>query len=132
MKLIIALVFGLSSIALASEKAYDLKIELTMNGQKVSSPRLIVKSGETGSVTQEQGADKIFMDVVAIPSAPVEGKPVVQMNFVVGKINADGSKTVLSTPKLLTHENSPAQIFQKDQSGKDLLSLSVVPTSVSL
>lgn len=116
----------IGSPAFASTIGYDLKVELSMNGKHVSSPRLITREGETASITQESNGKKIFMDVIAMEE-PTDNQQGILMSFVVGTISAMGEKKIVSTPKIITLENEEAQITVGQQ-GQEELSLSIVAT----
>ena len=49
---VIALLF-LSGSIFGATKAYDLKMELSLDGKKMASPRMIVEAGKSGTITQE-------------------------------------------------------------------------------
>ncbi len=123
--------FLVGSTVLASTNAYDLKIELSMNGKYVSSPRLITEEGKQASITQESEGKKIFIDVIATEK-PTGSKQAILMKFVIGTISATGEKKIVSTPKIITLENKKAEITIGDQPGKEDLSLSVVATRKTL
>jgi len=57
----------LGTAAMASFAGYDLKMDLSLNGKHVSSSRIIVKSGEMGSITQktEPSDTANFIEVIA-------------------------------------------------------------------
>lgn len=97
------------SPALAKSNAYDLKMELSLNGKHVSSPRILTKEGESASVTQEANGEKVFLDVIATEK-PTNNKPGILLKFVVGTVSATGEKTTVSTPQIIALENEKAQI----------------------
>ncbi len=53
--------FLVSSSVLASTNAYDLKLELSMNGKHISSPRIITEEGKLASITQESDGKKMYI-----------------------------------------------------------------------
>jgi hypothetical protein len=119
------------SSAFASTNGYDLKMELSMNGKHVSSPRVITKEGETASITQDSNGEKIFMDVIATEK-PTDNKQAILMKFVVGTISATGEKKIVSTPQIIALENQKAEIKVGNQPGKEDLALSVIATRKAL
>lgn len=128
MLIVLSLLIGPSAFA---ANGYDLKMELLMNGKKVSSSRIIVREGEIGSITQETSTEKTFIEVVA-KEGEVQNHKGIMMNFVVGYIDQDGKRTIVSRPQILTKENETAQITMGEENGKDTISLSVVAQRKSL
>ena len=113
-------------IPTALEKAYDLQMELTIDGKHVSSPRVLVKPGETASVTQQSETDNSFIEVVATEGT-LQNHSGILMKFVVGTIDKDGKRTIVSHPEILAKENEPATITVGQKNGSpEELSLSVV------
>ena len=111
--------------AAAAEKTYDIKIDLSLNKKKISTSRLIVKEGEGGSVTQDTAAGKSFVEVVAMEGV-AENKKAVMMNFIVGMINENGVRTIVSRPQILVAENELAEVIVGDQNNKEVMSMAVV------
>lgn len=127
--LIIALALSFSPTLFAANSApttgYDLKMELSMNGKVVSTPRLIVRSGQTGSITEDSATRKTFVEVTAMEGSVQNHKGII-MNFVVGVIGKDGKRTVLSRPNILAKENEKAEIEVSDKESGETLALSVI------
>lgn len=123
-KMLIVLSLLIGSSVFASNR-YDLKMELSLNGKKASSPRIIVREGEIGSLTQGSSTENTLIEVVA-KEIEIQNHKRIMMNFVVGYIGQDGKKTILSKPQILTKENETAQITVSDDNGKETMSLSVV------
>lgn len=126
-KLMALICFLVGSSALANTNAYELKMELSMNGKHVSSPRLITEEGKQASITQESDGKKMFIDVIATEKE-TDNKQAILMKFVIGTISATGKKTIVSTPQIISLENLKAEITIGDQPGKEDLSLAVVAT----
>ncbi len=61
--------------------------------KKISSPRIIVREGETGKITQETSTEKTFIEVVA-KEGEIQNHKGIMMNFVVGYIGQDGNRTI--------------------------------------
>lgn len=120
----LALFLFMGSSAFAATKGYDLKMDLSMNGKKVSSPRMIVQEGVAGTIEQETSTEKTFIEVVATEGTVKNNKGIL-MKFTVGYIEKDGTRTIVSKPQILAKENETAQITVGDNKGKDL-SLSVI------
>ena len=117
------------SSALAA-KGYDLKMDLSLNGKHVSSPRLIVKAGETASISQKTDTEESFIEVVATEGS-IQNHQSILMNFIVGVIDQNGQIVIKAKPQILANENEAAQITVGENNG-DEISLSVVATRKSL
>lgn len=131
-KILLAMICLLSTSVFASEKAFDLKIEMSVDGKHVSSPRIVVKEGEKGTVIQESNGEKNFIEVVAKEGKAPNGVQGIHMAFVVGKIANDGSRTVVSQPQILSIPNEKAQITIGEKGKPEVLSLSVVANTTTL
>lgn len=130
MKLVaIALAF-IGSSAFASTNGYDLKMDLSLNGKHISSPRVIVKAGETATITQKTDTEESFIEVVATEGS-IQNHKGILMNFVVGVIGKNGERTIKAKPQVLAKENEAAQITVGENNG-DEVSLSVVANRKSL
>lgn len=113
-----------SGAAFASGKVYDVKAELSMNGKMVSSPRFLVAEGTKASVTEQSDARTTFIDLTATESTS-KTSPGITMDFVVGFEAKDGTRTILSRPKILAAERERAVIMVKDEQGEEI-SLAVI------
>lgn len=116
----------------ASQRAFDLQMDLSLEGQHVSSPRMIVKEGEKGTITQESNGQKTFIEVVAREDKTPTGKQAIHMTFVVGKISKDGTRTLVSRPRISVVPNEKAQITVGEEGKPEVLSLSVIATKTNL
>jgi ribosomal protein S4 len=88
-----------------AENGYDLKINLSLNGKHVASPRIIVKAGEKATITQRGYSQESFIEVVATENE-AKNVPGILMKFSVGYIQKNGERTIISQPQILTNENS--------------------------
>lgn len=131
-KILMAMVCLFSVSVFASQKAFDLKMDLSIEGKHVSSPRIVVKEGEKGTITQESNGQKSFIEVVAKEDKAPNGKQAIFMTFVVGKIANDGTRTVISQPQIISIPNEKAQISVGEKGNPDLLSLSVIANKTTL
>jgi type II secretory pathway component GspD/PulD (secretin) len=125
-----ALCLFVGSSAFASTNAYDLKMELSLNGRPLSSPHLVVKEGEKASILQDSNGEKTFVDVVTTEKM-MDGERVVFMDFKIGTISATGERKVIASPQITTFENEKAKI-SVGEDGKEDVSLSVVATRKTL
>lgn len=119
------------SSAFARTGAYDLRMELAIDGRHISSPRIVAKADETASITQESGSQKIFLDVKASEQA-MSGKPGIHLKFLIGTISSTGQRKVLSSAEIIALEGKEAQITIGHQPGQEDISLAVVATRKAL
>ncbi len=123
-----ALIFLAStSIAapIAPPNGYDLKLKLTMNGKIISSPHILTKAGEPATITQQTETQNNFIEVTAIDES-ILGNDGIMMTFVVGTIDNEGQRTILSKPQVFAKENKKSEIMIEQGDTKDMLSLTVV------
>ena len=115
MKLLTLSLFSLiASASLAANKGYELKMDLSLDGKHVSSPIVRTKAGETATVTQSLGDSQTFMDIIAT-EGEIQGHSGILLDVVIGNIEPNGSRKVLSRPKLLVKENEEASIEQRSE-----------------
>ena len=132
MKSIFAVAFLFSSVSFATTSGYELKVDLSIDGKLISSPRIITIAGEKASISQriEKSKNGTFIEVIA-KDVPDSVPNAIRMDFVVGTIDHDGKKTVLATPSIITLENEKAMIETTEDNGKSV-ALSVIPQRKSL
>jgi type II secretory pathway component GspD/PulD (secretin) len=119
-------VCSLSVPALAATTGYELNLDLSLNGKHVSSPRVLVKAGQTATVTEKMDTDETFIEVMAV-EGQIENNKGILMDFTIGRIGTDGKRTVLSKPHILAMENEQAQVtVAENDHSPETLSLSVV------
>jgi hypothetical protein len=131
-KILFTMICFFSSSVFAGQKAFDLKMELSLEGKHISSPKVIVKEGETKTIVEESNGQKTYIEVSAKQDKASGGKQTIYMAFVIGKIASDGSKTVISTPRITAAPNETAQISIGEKGAPDLLSLSVIANETML
>ena len=119
----LALVSGSSSFA--AMRSYDLKMDLSMDGKHVSSPRVITEEGSVASITQQADGKTYFIDVVASEEG---AKGAINMKFVVGTVSDSGERTVVAEPTISALEKEKAEISVRDETSPARVSLSVVAT----
>ncbi len=116
----------IASNVFAASKMYDLKMDLLINGKRVSTPRILVKEGETARVDQENSYSKSFIEVVA-GEGEIQNRKGILMNFTVGYIDKAGKRKIVSQPQVLAKENEIASIEVGNMNGKEKIKLSVLP-----
>lgn len=121
--LLAALGLLLSAPAFAATNTYEIKMDLSVDGKTVFSPRLHVIEGESTSITQDSADSMTYIEVVA-SHADAGGNKGILMKMSLSHINEDGSRTILANPTIMAKENEPAQIMVGDDDGN--ISLSVV------
>ena len=125
----IALVFVGGSV-FASTNGYDLKMDLSVNGKQISSPRVMVKAGETATINQKTETEESFIEVVATEGS-IQNHKGILMKFTVGVIAQNGERVIKSQPQVLAKENEKTQVTIGENNG-DEISLSVVAKRKSL
>lgn len=125
MKLLIGIFLLNGSFALANTPSYDLSMNLSLNGKYASSPRLIVKEGEAGTIIQKTKTEHNFIEVVATEKIDQNHKGIL-MKFVVGTIDKNGQRKIIAKPQIVARENETAQITVSTDNGPEELSLSVI------
>lgn len=107
--------------AFAVTNGYELKMDLSMNGKHISSPRIIVKAGEVAMITQKTDSEESFVEVVAT-EGEVQNHKGIMMKFIIGTIGKNGERIVVSKPQILAKEKQEVQI----ETGPPQVSLSVI------
>ncbi|MBF0363717.1 MAG: hypothetical protein HQK49_22045 [Oligoflexia bacterium] len=116
------------SSAFASN-AHELKIKISMPGKEAFTANLVVK-GQTASIINEKGNEKIFVDVTKIKDMDYTDKVSqkkyhqIYTEFIISKLDKKGKKVVISNPQTLVNENEEG-IFED---GKEKITLSVIPS----
>ena len=106
-------------------------MELSLNGAKASSPRIVVEEGKMGTITQETNGQKSYFEVVATESE-IQGNKGILLKFKVGYIKKDGTRTIVSKPTILTKAGEEASISVGNENGKEELHLKVVANRKTL
>ncbi len=118
-----------STTTFATTNNYDLQMELSFNGKKVSSPRMIVKEGEKGSITSKNETEENFIDVVAT-KAKNNG---IMLKFKVGYVGKNGERKIVGEPAIIAREGEPAKIEMSQSPNTPAeLSLSVTAKKVAM
>lgn len=125
-KILITTCLLIAPNAFAASKMYDLKMDLLINGKRISTPRILVKEGETARVDQEDSRSKSFIEVVA-GEGEIQNRKGILMNFTVGYIDKAGKRKIVSQPQVLAKENEIASIEVSNMNGKEKIKLSVLP-----
>ncbi|WP_041577183.1 hypothetical protein [Bdellovibrio bacteriovorus] len=130
MKLVAIVLAFAGSSAFASTNGYYLKMDLSLNGKHISSPKLAVKVGEPATISQKIDTEESFIEVV-VTEGSIQNRKGILMSFVVGVVDQSGQRVIKSKPQVLSKENESAQITVGESNG-DEVSLSVVANRRSL
>lgn len=86
---------------------YDLKVAVAINQETVIFSNLKIHDGETGFLSQEVNGKKVFIE------SRVDKKDTnnVLMNFELGYLKNDGSRQVISTPRVVGLLGEEAQVI---------------------
>lgn len=126
-KQIIFLLYIISFNLLAESKnTYDVKIDLSLNGKYISSPRIILNENQEGNLKQKDETGKEhFIDLIIQHKETKIVKNGVLMKFAIGTMEK-GVKKIVAKPHLFTRENQSAEISQSDEKGKENISIKVI------
>ncbi len=91
--------------------AYDIKTVITLDGVK-SNPKFRLRDGQTAKI--EQNWDKLFTEVT-VKKQELDGKPAMQMEFIIGKTDEFGRKNIIATPKILANLGEKSSIMIGDK-----------------
>lgn len=131
MKSFYLLLLMISTQAFSATAGYDLKIDLSLNGKHISSPRLHVEEGVVGSIETTSKDKSGYLESnyieVKVSEILVSNKKRIKMNFTVGIFDKTGLKVVTSKSNLIARENENVKITlsENEDSTKHLV-LSVV------
>jgi hypothetical protein len=112
MKFALLSLLMLSASTFAAIPGYDIKMDLSLNGKKASSGKVQVKEGESAVILSPAASGETFIEVSNVQDTGAGMK----MNFVVGSIEEDGSRKVLSRPEVLVEEGQTATVESSDVS----------------
>lgn len=124
--------FLISLPAFASQKAYEMEVDISVKGKPTSQAKVIVLEGEKATVTQKDGAQKTFFEITAKDTEAPDGQPAIHLDFVIGTIEKDGTRSVVSRPRIITLENEKASITMGNEDGSEELALTLVARRKSL
>ena len=112
-----------SAPAADTSAAYEVKLELAVDGKHVASPKLTVNSDQKAVIRQK--ADDGTTYVVEVLLHPEAGKKMVTMDFTVSSEGADGKSDVLATPHVTAKERKGATVTVNKNDGSEKMSLKV-------
>ena len=97
----------LSTSVWASKKSYQMNMEVSVNGELVSSARLVTNEGERKVITQKMSDTKNQVEVIA-KEGEIGGNKGILMAFKIFEMKKDGSKKMISTPMILSKSGKEA------------------------
>lgn len=101
-RMVFAAILMLAASCFASSGHYELAMDLSMAGQHIGSPRLLVDEGVKSSVQ----INDTFIDVVAQDAPKLHG---ILMSFSIGKVEG-GNRTVMATPAIVAAPGQRAEV----------------------
>jgi type II secretory pathway component GspD/PulD (secretin) len=93
-----------------ADNAFDIDMNLDLNGKHIFSPQVLTLEGKTTTITKKiPGEDDVFLDVIA-DFKGAQHDDGIYMKFVVGRIDAKGNRKILYSPQIVSLENQTAEI----------------------
>ncbi|MFK8139042.1 MAG: hypothetical protein AB8E15_11830 [Bdellovibrionales bacterium] len=120
---ILILAFSFCLISQAAPDSFNLKLNLSINDQTITSSRFNVEEGKTGLITKSAAEKSHYIEVTPKTILSDLGAEIIELNFEIGSLNPDGVKTILSTPVIRTENGKKASIELSDK--KMILKLDV-------
>lgn len=113
-----------SATALAKTQKFDLKVNLTVNGKKIASPKLIINEGQRGIISWQNEGDKeaYFIDVIAKNDKDF-GPDVIFLDLKLG--HGESKKEIETEPEMLVKNNMPGHLTIIDGQSKEEMQLEV-------
>src|SRR5580658_8629019 len=108
----IALIFlFLSSHSFAATRGYDLQMDLAIKGRETIHPHIVVAEGVPQTIIQplDKSGEKSYLEVIA-NERPVRNKRAILVKFIIGFIEPDGKKRVVSASQILTLEKQKRSV----------------------
>lgn len=117
-----------SSVAMAAPEAYHIESELTVNGKRMGTARIITLANEKAEVAQNtDDGNGYFIGVTPSEGqGEIKGRKAILMKFVVGIIEK-GQRKILGEPQIMTAENNKAEVsVGRPGASTDSFNLSVI------
>ena len=120
----------ISALAVGELRAFDLDVNMTIDGHPISTSKIIVKEGESETFVRETEGEKNIVSVIAKESTAPDGTKAIKMAFTISKIAADGSTKIISEPQILVRPGLEAMIESGQVGRPKLISMKVVANKV--
>lgn len=124
--LTLGLLVFVSFSGLAGKKSYNLKLDVSFEDQLVSSTDLQVHENETAKIYQNYSGQKFITEVVSKAFKDPQGSDLIHMNFLVAKIDSEGTKKIVSKSEIIAVPDEKAEITVSGLSKPETLSISVI------
>lgn len=110
--------------AMAKPQKFDLKVNLTVNGKKIASPKLIINEGQKGMIAWQNEGDKEshFLEVIAKNDKDF-GPDVIFLDLKLG--HGETKKEIETEPEMLVKNNAPGFITIIDGQTQETMKLEV-------
>lgn len=109
---------------MAKTQKFDLKVNLTVNGKKIASPKLIVTEGKKGMIAWQNEGEKEshFIEVIAKNDNDF-GLDVIFLDLKLG--HGESKKEIETEPEMLVKNNTPGTITIIDGQSQETMKLEV-------
>lgn len=120
----IAVLALFSVTAFAKTQKFDLKVNLTVNGKKIASPKLIINEGQRGTISWQNDGEKEahFLEVVAKNDKDF-GPDVIFLDLKLG--HGETKKEIETEPEMLVKNNMPGHLTIIDGQSQETMELEV-------
>ena len=109
---------------------FEVNVELSIDGELVSSPHMIVPNGESSSVTIKNKKGEEMVLQLRASDLPKKGlKQGVIMRFAVG-YNRDGKTEIISRPHILANIGEAAELSVHDTKTSETIKIKAIATAV--
>ncbi len=127
MKFFSIIFFLWTTSLLASVNEYFVEMEFSLNGKTIISGKRLMKEAEFIMISEKNNYKDYYVEIVAKNKIALNSQPI-SMNFIVGTLEANGAKHIISKPQMTVKENEQANItLGPEQNGnKEYVTLSVM------
>lgn len=135
MKILVWLVFvlliGDPLWAAPPPQSYWVSTKIFVDGENISSPRIVTLDGESSSITSETDKQLIQIEVLAKEGERGRNQSLL-LKMKVKYSKKDGSRTITAKPVVLVPEGQPAFLTFKAEGDNMRMNLKVVATKQSM
>jgi len=129
MKKSFLLITLLSQSLFAATKTYDLTMDLSQNGQLISSPRLVINDGEQGIISVK---DQKYNNTIEVTATDTKSSKGIMLDIVVSKTSASGKKIIISKPQVEVKLDTPAQFSVLNNENNEQINFSMLVREKSI
>lgn len=127
---LLALLLALLPASTWADKTFDLQVDLNVGGSQISVPMVRVQEGNKTVIGLGGDRNVNFVEVLATEQKNETGPSNVSLEMVVGYMNTQGERIILSRPTISTMLDHKAEVKVGAQDGRDEFSLSVKASEV--